>query len=97
MGTLTCACPQLGPGICITRVPVCGRAFEYVSGGLSGERGRAPALACHGRGAEDPMLGYYLAKAAVEGLQSTGVIANAKHYMANNQVSRAETGVGVCA
>jgi beta-glucosidase len=61
------ACVQLGPGMCITRVPVCGRAFEYVSG-------------------EDPMLGYHMSHAAVLGLQSTGVIANAKHYMANNQV-----------
>lgn len=35
---------------------------------------------------EDPSLGYAMAYAAVQGIQSQGVIANAKHYMNNNQV-----------
>ena len=52
---------QLGPGMCLARVPTCGRNFEYVSG-------------------EDPMLGKILVAQAVAGIQSTGVIANAKHW-----------------
>jgi len=57
---------QLGPGVCIARVPVNGRNFEYVSG-------------------EDPYLGYRNALRLVEGIQSQGVIANAKHWVNNNQ------------
>ena len=57
---------QLGPGVCVARVPKNGRNFEYVSG-------------------EDPFLGYTMAKAAVSGIQSEGVIANLKHYVNNNQ------------
>jgi beta-glucosidase len=34
---------------------------------------------------EDPFLGYTLAKPAVEGMQSEGVVANAKHWVNNNQ------------
>eukprot|EP01065_Artemidia_motanka_P040908 TRINITY_DN521_c0_g1_i1.p1 TRINITY_DN521_c0_g1~~TRINITY_DN521_c0_g1_i1.p1 ORF type:complete len:750 (+),score=309.69 TRINITY_DN521_c0_g1_i1:305-2251(+) len=57
---------QLGPGVCVARVPVNGRNFEYISG-------------------EDPYLGYFMTKSAVQGIQSQGVIANAKHYINNNQ------------
>ena len=57
---------QLGPGMCIARVPKNGRNFEYMSG-------------------EDPYLGYKLVQGAVKGIQSQGVIANAKHYVLNNQ------------
>eukprot|EP00929_Paragymnodinium_shiwhaense_P056860 TRINITY_DN28467_c0_g1_i1.p1 TRINITY_DN28467_c0_g1~~TRINITY_DN28467_c0_g1_i1.p1 ORF type:complete len:546 (+),score=72.31 TRINITY_DN28467_c0_g1_i1:152-1639(+) len=57
---------QLGPGLCVARVPRGGRNFEYISG-------------------EDPKLGRVLAKAAVEGIQSQKVVANAKHWVLNNQ------------
>jgi len=57
---------QLGPGMCVARVPRCGRNFEYVSG-------------------EDPHLGYKLVRPLIEGIQSQGVIANAKHWINNNQ------------
>lgn len=57
---------QLGPGVCIARVPQNGRNFEYLSG-------------------EDPYLGYRLSKQVITGIQSQGVIANAKHYVNNNQ------------
>ena len=58
---------QLGPGICVARVPRNGRNFEYLSG-------------------EDPYLGAELVAPAIQGIQSVGVIANAKHYLMNNQV-----------
>lgn len=58
---------QLGPGLCLARVPRNGRNFEYLSG-------------------EDPYLGYTLVQPAVKGIQSQGVIANAKHWVLNNQV-----------
>ena len=35
---------------------------------------------------EDPFLGYHTGAAAVKGIQSQHVIANAKHYVNNNQV-----------
>mmetsp|Transcript_4435 Transcript_4435/g.8078 ORF Transcript_4435/g.8078 Transcript_4435/m.8078 type:complete len:716 (+) Transcript_4435:1-2148(+) len=57
---------QLGPGLCVARVPRNGRNFEYISG-------------------EDPFLGYTLAQPYVKGVQSQGVIANAKHWVNNNQ------------
>jgi len=57
---------QLGPGLCIARVPENGRNFEYLSG-------------------EDPFLGYTLARPAIEGIQSQKVLANAKHWVLNNQ------------
>jgi len=57
---------QLGPGLCVARIPRNGRNFEYLSG-------------------EDPYLGYVLAKPVVEGIQSAGVVANAKHWVNNNQ------------
>ena len=38
---------------------------------------------------EDPYLGYTLVKGAIDGIQSQGVIANAKHFVLNNQVSHA--------
>ena len=34
---------------------------------------------------EDPYLGYQLVQPVVRGIQSKGVIANAKHYVNNNQ------------
>ena len=63
---------QLGPGVCLARVPTNGRNFEYLSG-------------------EDPFLGYILAGAAVRGIQSQGVIANAKHWVNNNQETNRTT------
>ena len=63
---------QLGPGVCLARVPTNGRNFEYLSG-------------------EDPFLGYTLAAAAVRGIQSQGVIANAKHWVNNNQETNRTT------
>lgn len=59
---------QLGPGVCLARVPNDGRNFEYLSG-------------------EDPFLGATLAGPAVKGIQSHKVIANAKHWVNNNQES----------
>ena len=57
---------QLGPGLCLARVPQNGRNFEYMSG-------------------EDPLLGNQLAPGAITGIQGQGVVANAKHYILNNQ------------
>ena len=57
---------QLGPGVCVARVPRNGRNFEYLSG-------------------EDPHLGYVLVQPVVKGIQSQGVVANAKHWVNNNQ------------
>jgi len=57
---------QLGPGLCLARVPKNGRNFEYISG-------------------EDPYLGYKLVQPVVKGIQSQKVVANAKHYVLNNQ------------
>lgn len=56
----------LGPGMCIARIPVNGRNFEYMSG-------------------EDPVLGRELVPELVRGVQDQGIIANAKHYLHNNQ------------
>jgi len=63
---------QLGPGLCVARVPYNGRNFEYMSG-------------------EDPHLGYVLGQPAIEGIQSTGVIANAKHWVVNSQETNRTT------
>jgi len=57
---------QLGPGLCVARVPRNGRNFEYLSG-------------------EDPYLGYKLVQPVIKGIQSQKVVANAKHYILNNQ------------
>jgi len=57
---------QLGPGLCLARVPRNGRNFEYLSG-------------------EDPFLGYTLVKPVIAGIQSQKVVANAKHYVMNNE------------
>ena len=57
---------QLGPGLCVARVPRNGRNFEYLSG-------------------EDPYLGYHLVQPVIRGIQSQTVIANAKHWVLNNQ------------
>ena len=34
---------------------------------------------------EDPFVGYHMAAAVVQGIQSQGVIANVKHFVNNNQ------------
>lgn len=57
---------QLGPGLCLARVPINGRNFEYLSG-------------------EDPFLGYHMVHNVITGIQSRNVIANAKHWVNNNQ------------
>jgi len=57
---------QLGPGLCLARVPRNGRNFEYLSG-------------------EDPFLGYTLVQPVITGIQSQKVVANAKHYVMNNE------------
>jgi len=57
---------QLGPGLCVARVPVNGRNFEYASG-------------------EDPFLGATMVSHIVPAIQKHGVMANAKHFAANNQ------------
>ena len=57
---------QLGPGMNIARIPVCGRNFEYMAG-------------------EDPYFGSTVVGPAIQGIQSQGVIANAKHYVDNEQ------------
>ena len=68
---------QLGPGICIARVPRNGRNFEYISG-------------------EDPYLGSVLVKPIIKGIQSQGVMANAKHWVNNNQeINRMSVSVSV--
>ena len=59
---------QLGPGMCLARIPRNGRNFEYLSG-------------------EDPHLGAVLVPPVVRGIQAQGVIANAKHWVNNNQES----------
>merc|ERR1719331_299369 len=59
---------QLGPGMCLARIPRNGRNFEYLSG-------------------EDPHLGSVLVPPVVRGIQAQGVIANAKHWVNNNQES----------
>ena len=63
---------QLGPGLCLARLPQNGRNFEYMSG-------------------EDPHLGYAMVQPAVEGIQSQGVIANAKHFININQETNRTT------
>lgn len=60
---------QLGPGLCVARVPLNGRNFEYLSG-------------------EDPFLGYTLVQPVIKGIQGQNVIANAKHYIMNNQETK---------
>ena len=57
---------QLGPGLCLARIPRNGRNFEYLSG-------------------EDPQLGFLLVQPVIRGIQSQKVVANAKHWVLNNQ------------
>eukprot|EP00937_MAST-01D_sp_MAST-1D-sp2_P004548 g4548.t1 len=57
---------QLGPGMCLARVPRNGRNFEYMSG-------------------EDPYLGREMTPGTIKGIQDQGVVANAKHFILNNQ------------
>jgi beta-glucosidase len=57
---------QLGPGVCVARVPKNGRNFEYLSG-------------------EDPHLGYILVQPVIDAIQGQQIVANAKHYVNNNQ------------
>uniref|UniRef100_A0A7S1CC37 Probable beta-glucosidase G n=1 Tax=Bicosoecida sp. CB-2014 TaxID=1486930 RepID=A0A7S1CC37_9STRA len=63
---------QLGPGLCLARVPKCGRNFEYISG-------------------EDPFLGATMVAPVITGIQSKGVIANAKHWVDNSQETNRHT------
>ena len=42
-----------------------------------------PPLSC--AAGEDPYLGFRMAQPLVRGIQSQGVVANAKHYVGNNQ------------
>ena len=35
---------------------------------------------------EDPFLGYTLVQPVIKGIQQNNVVANAKHYVQNNQV-----------
>jgi beta-glucosidase len=85
---------QLGPGMCIARVPTNGRNFEY----LSGMRRYASSptaciqafLSCFLPDTkmvpgEDPVLGAQMVAPVIKGIQSKGVIANAKHFVMNNQ------------
>ena len=65
---------QLGPGLCVSRIPQNGRNFEYMSG-------------------EDPNLGATLAPHAIQGIQSKGVIANAKHWVDNSQETNRTTNI----
>ena len=60
---------QLGPGMCLARVPRNGRNFEYMSG-------------------EDPFLGRALTPHTISGIQGRGVVANAKHFILNNQETK---------
>ena len=57
---------QLGPGMCLARIPRNGRNFEYIAG-------------------EDPYLGYIMVNPVIKGIQSKKVVANAKHWVMNNQ------------
>ena len=88
---------QLGPGLCLARVPRNGRNFEcalqfappsqheraratlaaqiFASARRLTRTGRVAARYLSG---EDPMLGYILSQPAIKGIQSEGVIANAK-------------------
>jgi beta-glucosidase len=43
------------------------------------------ARCCRYLSGEDPILGYILSQPAIKGIQSEGVIANAKHYIMNDQ------------
>lgn len=63
---------QLGPGMCLARIPHNGRNFEYISG-------------------EDPFLGYTMVGPVIEAIQAGGVIANAKHWVNNNQETNRRT------
>jgi beta-glucosidase len=74
---------QFGPGLNVGRVPWGGRNFEYLSGALAIVLSHPLSNASHA--GEDPLLGYELAHQVVAGIQSQGVIANAKHYFNNNQ------------
>lgn len=58
----------LGPGVNISRTPLCGRTFEYFS--------------------EDPFLNSRLTVGYIKGVQTTGVAACVKHYVANNQETK---------
>lgn len=44
---------------------------------------------------EDPLLGMRMGFAVVSGIQSQGVVANAKHWVNNNQVRRQVIGANV--
>ena len=82
----------LGPGMNVARVPQDGRNFEYISVPAARARARNPLVPrtqrltlCISLQGEDPALGAAMAAAAIRGIQGEGVIANAKHYILNNQ------------
>ena len=121
---------QLGPGLCLARVPRNGRNFEYASYPLPPPDHRPAATAQHRPAqlwtlrdktqipkisvlppvspcptikvgapplplaraihprylsGEDPILGYYLVRPVIKGIQSQKVVANAKHWVMNNE------------
>ena len=78
---------QLGPGLCIARVPRNGRNFECArqSRAPFAPYWLGPAAAAPARGrylsGEDPFLGQELVQPAIKGIQSQKVVANAKHFV----------------
>ena len=82
---------QLGPGMCVARVPVNGRNFECELHRNAPHTAPPltplllhPLLPADISG-EDPFLGFTMVQPLVKGIQSVGVIANAKHFIMNNQ------------
>jgi beta-glucosidase len=81
---------MLGPGVCLTRVPVGGRNCALytplpASGVPCPGADVWPPLRAGEYAGEDPHLAYRNVKALVHGVQSAGVIACAKHFVDNNQ------------
>lgn len=84
---------QLGPGVCVARVPENGATSRFVHcASISSGTGPAPAALTHDMrvvqylSGEDPHLGFTLVQPTIAAIQGAGVIANAKHFVANNQV-----------
>ena len=90
---------MLGPGVCLTRVPTGGRNMEYLGEDphlsyvevvqrhccFSGDLANCSHLDMHS-------IRYHMARANVEGIQSEGVVACAKHFLDNNQEGPAHNG-----
>jgi beta-glucosidase len=68
---------QLGPGLCVARVPQNGRNFEYLSGeGVCVRvRVRVRAKVSWSLCVADPFLGYTLVQPVIKGIQSKGVVS----------------------